>query len=48
MERQTSKKTIPKKSSNIDLYLQKIPKLKDAVEKVMTPNYKHFLVEQSK
>lgn len=50
MERQISKKpipkkTIPKKSSNIDLYLQKIPRLKDAVEKVMTPNYKHFLVD---
>ncbi len=45
MERQAPKKKIPKKSSNIDLYLQKIPKLKDAIEKVMTPNYKYFLVD---
>jgi len=45
VEKQIPKKTIPKKSSNIDLYLQKIPKLKNAIEKVLTPNYKHFLVD---
>jgi hypothetical protein len=45
VERQSPKNKIAKKSSNIELYLEKIPKLKDAIEKVMTPNYKHFLVD---
>lgn len=45
IERQSPKNLPKKTNNNIDLYLQKLPKLREAIEKVMTPNYKHFLVD---